>query len=97
MSDSAKQIPSVTRRPKRKANNPVLPVPHEKRRKPPSVLNIRYMLQDHEIEQDIRDIQAHIASKPYTSSTAAITVKTHDTVNSSSIIKPGVCKNNYMI
>lgn len=87
--DSADLKPAMTRKLRRRPNDPVVPAPQEKRRKPPPVSQISYMLQDHEIEQDLKAIQEAIASMPSTSTTATTTVKTRDTVNSSSVRKPG--------
>jgi len=79
----------MTRKLRRRPNDPVVPAPQEKRRKPPPVSNIYYMLQDHEIEHDVKLIQESLASIPSTSTTTTPTVKTRDTINSSSIRKPG--------
>lgn len=78
----------MTRKLRRRPNDPVVPAPQEKRRKPPPVSNIYYLLQDHEIEQDVKLIQESLTSLASTS-TATPIVKTRDTVNSSSIRKPG--------
>jgi len=80
----------MTRKLRRRPNDPVIPAPQEKRRKPPPVSNIYYLLHDHEIDHDIKAIQESIASNPCTPTTATTTVKTRDTVNSSSIRKPGL-------
>lgn len=77
----------MTRKLRRRPNDPVVPAPQEKRRKPPPVSNIYYLLQEHEIEQDVKFIQESLAAS--TSATTP-TVKTRDTVNSSSIKKPGL-------
>ncbi|XP_060865957.1 sin3 histone deacetylase corepressor complex component SDS3-like [Metopolophium dirhodum] len=87
--DSSDQKPAMTRKLRRRPNDPVVPAPQEKRRKPPPVSNIYYLLQDHEIEQDVKLIQDSLASLASTSTTTTPTVKTRDTVNSSSIRKPG--------
>lgn len=79
----------MTRKLRRRPNDPVVPAPQEKRRKPPPVSNIYYLLHEHEIEQDVKAIQECMASTASTSTTATTTVKTRDTVNSSSIRKPG--------
>lgn len=80
----------MTRKLRRRPNDPVIPAPQEKRRKPPPVSNIYYQLQEHEIEQDVKIIQESLASIASTSTTATTTVKTRDTVNSSSSVrKPG--------
>lgn len=86
--DLSDQKPAMTRKLRRRPNDPVVPAPQEKRRKPPPVSNIYYMLQDHEIEHDVKLIQESLASIPSTSTTTP-TVKTRDTINSSSIRKPG--------
>lgn len=88
--DSADQKPAMTRKLRRRPNDPVVPAPQEKRRKPPPVSNIYYLLHEHEIEQDVKAIQESLASIPSTSTTATPTVKTRETVNSSSIRKPGI-------
>lgn len=91
--DSADQKPAMTRKLRRRPNDPVVPAPQEKRRKPPPVSNIYYLLQEHEVEQDVKAIQECLASLPSTSTvavtTTTTTVKTRETVNSSSIKKPG--------
>ncbi|XP_060834090.1 sin3 histone deacetylase corepressor complex component SDS3 [Rhopalosiphum padi] len=87
--DLSDQKPAMTRKLRRRPNDPVVPAPQEKRRKPPPVSNIYYLLQDHEIEHDVKLIQESLASIPSTSTTTTPTVKTRDTVNSSSIRKPG--------
>lgn len=88
--DSADQKPAMTRKLRRRPNDPVVPTPQEKRRKPPPVSNICYLLSDHDIEHDIKIIQESLASIPPTVSIpVTTTVKTRDTVNSSSIRKPG--------
>ncbi|KAL4099088.1 hypothetical protein QTP88_023576 [Uroleucon formosanum] len=84
--DPTDQKPAMTRKLRRRPNDPVVPAPQEKRRKPPPVSNIYYLLQEHEIEQDVKFIQESLAAS--TSATTP-TVKTRDTVNSSSIKKPG--------
>lgn len=95
--DSADQKPAMTRKLRRRPNDPVVPAPQEKRRKPPPVSHIYYLLQDHEIEQDVKAIQEAIASIPSTSTSATTTVKTRDTVNSSSVRKPGQNFNDNII
>lgn len=87
--DSSDQKPAMTRKLRRRPNDPVVPAPQEKRRKPPPVSNIYYLLHEHEIEQDVKAIQESLVSIPSTSTTATTTVKTRETVNSSSIRKPG--------
>lgn len=88
--ESADQKPGMTRKLRRRPNDPVVPAPQEKRRKPPPISNISYMLQEHEIEHDVKAIQEALASLPSTSATSTATVKTRETVNSSSIRKPGL-------
>lgn len=78
----------MTRKLRRRPNDPVVPAPQEKRRKPPPVSNIYYLLQEHEIENDVKLIQESLVSLASTSVTTPI-VKTRDTINSSSIRKPG--------
>jgi len=87
--DSSDQKPAMTRKLRRRPNDPVVPAPQEKRRKPPPVSNIYYLLQEHEIEHDVKLIQESLATLASTSTTTTPTVKTRDTVNSSSIRKPG--------
>lgn len=79
----------MTRKLRRRPNDPVAPAPQEKRRKPPPVSNIYYQLQEHEIDLDVKTIHESLASIPSTSTTATTTVKTRETVNSTSIRKPG--------
>lgn len=89
--DSEDQKPSMTRKLRRRPNDPViqLQAPQEKRRKPPPVSIINYMLREHEIEQDIKVIKESMASLPTTSTAASFCLKLRDTVDSSSIQKPG--------
>lgn len=89
--DSEDQKPSMTRKLRRRPNDPViqLQAPQEKRRKPPPVSIINYMLREHEIEQDIKTIKESMASLPTTSTAATSTIKLRDTINSSSIQKSG--------
>lgn len=87
--DSSDPKPAMTRKLRRRPNDPVIPAPQEKRRKPPPISNICYLLHEHEIEQDVKAIQESLASIPSTSTTATTTVKTRETVNSSSVRKPG--------
>lgn len=80
----------MTRKLRRRPNDPVVPAPQEKRRKPPPVSNIYHSLHDQEIEQDVKAIQECLASLP-SASTTTTTVKTRETANSTSIRKPGRC------
>ncbi|XP_015367243.1 PREDICTED: sin3 histone deacetylase corepressor complex component SDS3 isoform X3 [Diuraphis noxia] len=65
--DSSDQKPAMTRKLRRRPNDPV----------------------EHEIEHDVKLIQESLASLASTSITTTPTIKTRDTVNSSSIRKPG--------
>lgn len=94
--DDAEQRPAMTRKLRRRPNEPVVPVPQEKRRKPQPVPTIRYMLQDHEIEEDFKAIQ-QLASMASTSTAAVATVKTQNTVNSLSVKKSGWYIKDYHI
>lgn len=87
--ESSDQKPPLTRKLRRRQNDPD-PVLQEKRRNPPPVSNINYLLNEHEIEQDIKDIQESLASIPSTSASATSIVKTCDILNSSSIKKPSI-------
>lgn len=91
--DSADQKPAMTRKLRRRPNDPVVPAPQEKRRKPPPVSGIYYLLQEHEMDQDVKAIQECLAAIVSTSTTTATTTttttKTRETVNSSSVRKPG--------
>lgn len=80
----------MTRKLRRRPNDPVVPSPQEKRRKPPLVSSICYLLTDQEIEHDLRIIQESMVSLPPVVPIPATTatVKTRD-LNSSSIKKPG--------
>ncbi|XP_050442843.1 sin3 histone deacetylase corepressor complex component SDS3 [Adelges cooleyi] len=87
-SDSTDQKPAMTRKLRRRPNDPVVPAPQEKRRKPPPVSSIDYMLDENEIDHDVKAIQEALASIS-SASTTTTTVKPRDTVNSSSVRKPG--------
>lgn len=88
--DSDDQKPALTRKLRRRPNDPVVPAIQERRRNLPSVSNINYLLQELEIEQDIKAIQESLASIPTTSTSAPPAVKNRGTVNYSSIRKPGM-------
>jgi len=79
----------MTRKLRRRPNDPVVPTSREKRRKPHPVSDKYFLLQKHEIEQDVKLIQDSLASLASTSTTITPTVKTRDTVNYSSIWRPG--------
>jgi len=66
-----------------------VPAPREKRRKPPSLSNKYYLLQEHEIEHDVKLIQDSLSSIASSSTTTTPIAETRDTVNYSSILKPG--------
>lgn len=79
----------MTRKLRRRPNDPVVPVVvQEKRCKQSSVTNICYMLQEHEIESDIKVIQEALASLPITSTSATLSVKPNGTFNFTSTHKP---------
>ncbi|XP_060867218.1 sin3 histone deacetylase corepressor complex component SDS3-like [Metopolophium dirhodum] len=86
---SSNQKPAMTRKLRRRPNDPVEPTPRGKLRKPPPVSDKYFLLQEHEIEQDVKLIQDSLASIASTSTTITPTVKTRDTVNYSSIWRPG--------
>ena len=76
---------------RRPINNPVVPATREKRHKrPPPLSNKYFLLQKDEIERDVKLIQDSLSSLPYTSTTTTPTVNTCDTVNYSTIWKPGL-------
>lgn len=90
--DSVDPKPAMTRKLRRRPNDPVVQTPQEKRRKPQLVSTICYMLSDQEIEHDVKIIQESLVSLPTAVPTPAITtiVKARDiVVNSSPIRKPG--------
>ncbi|VVC37151.1 Hypothetical protein CINCED_3A006089 [Cinara cedri] len=90
VTESSDHKPAMTRKLRRRPNDPVVPTPQEKRRKPPPVSNICYMLNENEIEQDLKIIQDSYNSIPLNVPTPATsTAKTRDTVNSATIRKPG--------
>ncbi|XP_050525799.1 sin3 histone deacetylase corepressor complex component SDS3-like [Daktulosphaira vitifoliae] len=82
--DSIDQKPAMTRKLRRRPNDPVVPAPQEKRRKPPPVSNIYYLLDEREIEQDVKAIQESLASICSNSSTTTTATATITTTISSS-------------
>lgn len=62
--------PAVTRKLRRRPNDPMVPVPQVRRRTTPSVSSIKYMLNQNEIEQDVKAIKESLASIPSTSNSA---------------------------
>lgn len=84
------QKPAMTRKLRKRPNDPVVPALQEKRRNVPSVPNVNYLLNEHDIEQDVKTIQESLVSIPSTSTSGTQTVKTRNTINSSSIRKPSI-------
>lgn len=85
----ADQRPSMTRKLRRRPNDPVVPVViQEKRCKLSPVTNICYTLKEREIEYDLKVIQEVLVSLPITSTSATSDVKPSGTFSFTSNQKP---------
>lgn len=89
--DLTDNVPLIARKLRRRPNDPVFPVPQEKRRKPPPSTSSYYMLQDQEINEDLKAMQplASAESANYQTNLANATVNKYKSFNSASIRKPG--------
>lgn len=73
---------TIIRKLRKKPNKLIAPVTQVKRPKLLHIPTIQYMLNDDEIEQDVKEMQETLTSMPSTSTSATVIVKNYNKVNS---------------